>query len=383
MRFLHTSDWHLGRIFHGIHLTEDQAFVLDQFVSLVADVKPDAVIIAGDIFDRAVPPPEAVQLLDETLSRILLDHRTPVIMIAGNHDSPERLGFGNRLLARQGLHVVGPLAAMNEPVVLPDPAGPVWFLPLPYAEPAVVRSQLDATAADCEQAMQGQIRKIRQQVPDHARTVAIAHSFISGGEPSESERFLSVGGVETVPAGLFSGFNYTALGHLHKPQTAGRPHIRYSGSLLKYSFSEANHDKGVLLVELNPQGEAAIEQIRLAPQRDVRCVQGLLEDLLHGPKPGESADDYLQITLDDPGPVLDPMGRLRTIYPNLLEIRRTQLHSAADLRGPAADHRRLTDQDLFAAFFEQVAGEKLSSEQEAAFAAILEEVYRERREVAE
>lgn len=383
LRFLHTSDWHLGRIFHGIHLTDDQAFVLDQFVRLVADVKPDAVIIAGDVFDRAVPPPEAVQLLDETLSRILLDYRTPVIMIAGNHDSPERLGFGNRLLSRQGLHVVGPLAAMSEPVVLQDAAGPVYFLPLPYAEPAVVRSQLDATAADCEQAMRAQIGKVWRQVPANARTVAIAHSFISGGEPSESERFLSVGGVETVPAGVFSQFDYTALGHLHKPQTVGKPYIRYSGSLLKYSFSESNHDKGLYLVELGPQGEPLIEQIRLSPKRDVRCVQGLLDDFLSGPKSGEPVDDYLQITLEDTGPVLDPMGRLRTIYPNLLEIQRTQLNIDSNLRGPAADHRRLTDQDLFASFFEQVAGEQLTDEQAAAFAAVLDEVYRERREVAE
>ncbi|KYZ75796.1 exonuclease sbcCD subunit D [Anaerosporomusa subterranea] len=382
MRFLHTSDWHLGRIFHGVHLTEDQAVVLDQFVNLVGDSKPDAVVIAGDVFDRAVPPPEAVQLLDETLSRILLDYQIPVIMIAGNHDSPERLGFGNRLLSRQGLHVVGPLASMNDPVVINDAAGPVYFLPMPYAESAVVRSLLDENAADCERAMQAQINHVLRQVPADARTVAIAHSFISGGESSESERFLSVGGVETVTAGVFSRFNYTALGHLHKPQTVGKPNIRYSGSLLKYSFSESDHEKGLYLVDINQQGEVSTERIKLAPRRDVRCVEGMLEDFLKRPKLGESVEDYLQITLQDDGPVLDPMGRLRAIYPNVLEIQRTQLNATGELRGPVADHRRLTDHDLFASFFEQVTGVKLNSEQEAGFAAALEEVYRDRREVA-
>lgn len=382
MRFLHTSDWHLGRIFHGVHLTDDQEFVLKEFVRLVGDLKPNAVVIAGDIFDRAVPPPEAVQLLDEVISQLLLDYRTPVIMIAGNHDSPERLGFGNRLLSRQGLHVVGPLATASEPVVLHDEFGPVYFLPLPYADPAMVRSRLDENAADCERAMQAQVFHALRQVPAEARTVAIAHSFLSGGEKSESERFLSVGGVETVPTGVFSRFHYTALGHLHKPQTVGNPCIRYSGSLLKYSFSEASHEKGLYLVEMDNRGQVTTERMQLSPRRDVRCVNGLLEEFLAGPKQGESVDDYLQITLDDDGPVLDPMGRLRAIYPNVLEIQRTQLSDGGELRGPAADHRGLTDQDLFASFFEQVTGIPLNDEQTKGFVTALEEVYRQQREVA-
>lgn len=380
MRFVHTSDWHLGRIFHGIHLTEDQDYVLDQFVKLVGNAQPDAVIIAGDVFDRAVPPPEAVQLLDETLSRILLDYKTPIIMIAGNHDSPERLGFGNRLLSRQGLHVVGPLTA-GEPVVIPDAFGPVYFLPLPYAEPAIVRSRLDETATDCHRAMQAQVNHAIRTVPAGVRMVAVAHSFLSGGEKSESERFLSVGGVETVGVEIFSRFSYTALGHLHKPQIVGRPNIRYSGSLLKYSFSEAGHEKGLYMVEVDSHGQTAIETVKLSPKRDVRCLSGKLDDFLKGPHFG-CQEDYLQITLEDDGPVLDPIGRLRQIYPNVLEIQRTQLNASGDLRGPAADHRRLTDNDLFASFFEQVTKTKLDKEQSKAFAAMLEEVYRERREAS-
>lgn len=382
MRFLHTSDWHLGRIFHGVHLTSDQAHILDQFFYLVRDTKPDAVVIAGDIYDRAVPPTEAVNLLDDTLSRLLLDLKVPVIAIAGNHDSPERLGFGNRLLSRQGLHVVGQLPGQLAPVVINDSHGPVYFLPLTYAEPALVRERFgNDSAIDHQTAIELMIKQALANVPAQVRTVAVAHAFIAGGEESESERPLSVGGSSMVSAKVFSPFNYTALGHLHNSQQAGGDNIRYSGSLLKYSFAEAGHRKGINLVELDEQGHAEVEVVSLSPRRDVRCIDGFFKDLLNGPQNTESPDDYIMVTLRDSSPILDARGQLQAVYPNVLHIDLPRLNTGGNLRGPQGDHRRLGETQLFSTFFEQMTGETLNNEQAAGLAQIIDEVYRQNREV--
>lgn len=380
MRFIHTSDWHLGRIFHGVHLTADQSYILDEFYAFVRDTKPDAIVIAGDIYDRAVPPPEAVNLLDETLSRLLLDFKMPVIAIAGNHDSPERLGFGNRLLARQGLHVIGQLPGEIEPVIIGDSTGPVYFVPLTYAEPALVRERFaDPNAVDHQTAIEIMIRRGLAKVPAQARKVAIAHAFIAGGEESESERPLSVGGSGMISAGVFAPFNYTALGHLHNCQTAGNSSIRYSGSLLKYSFAEANHNKGVTIVELDSEGMVHTEVVSLTPRRDVRCMEGFFKQLLAEPQ--GISDDYIMITLQDDCPILDARGQLQNVYPNLLHIEYPRLNTGGQLSGPQADHRRIGETELFASFFEQMTGDKLSSEQTTEFGKVVEEIYRQNREV--
>lgn len=380
MRFIHTSDWHLGRIFHGVHLTADQSYILDEFYAFVRDTKPDAIVIAGDIYDRAVPPPEAVNLLDETLSRLLLDFKMPVIAIAGNHDSPERLGFGNRLLARQGLHVIGQLPGEIEPVIIGDSTGPVYFVPLTYAEPALVRERFaEPNAVDHQTAIEIMIRRGLAKVPAQARKVAIAHAFIAGGEESESERPLSVGGSGMISAGVFAPFNYTALGHLHNCQTAGNSSIRYSGSLLKYSFAEANHNKGVTIVELDSEGMVHTEVVSLTPRRDVRCMEGFFKQLLAEPQ--GISDDYIMITLQDDCPILDARGQLQNVYPNLLHIEYPRLNTGGQLSGPQADHRRIGETELFASFFEQMTGDKLSSEQTTEFGKVVEEIYRQNREV--
>lgn len=379
MRILHTSDWHLGRIFHGAHLTDDQAYILDQFVKLAGDTKPDVILIAGDIYDRSVPPAEAVKLLDEVLSNILLDYGVPMIMIAGNHDSPERLGFGTRLLARQGLHLFGQLP-VTVPVILHDVHGPVCFCPLPYAEPAVVRERLaDPDAVDHERAMRLLVNQAVKTVPPGTRSVAIAHAFVAGGEVSESERPLSVGGTGTVDASCFRPFHYTALGHLHRTQNNGS--IRYAGSLMKYSFSEAAHTKSVTMVEMDGTGKTTLQEISLTPRRDVRCLEGFINDILAGPQNGESREDYLMVTLKDTGAILDAIGKLREVYPNILHIERPHLTTGGELHGPGGDHRRLSEIDLFSSFFEQVTGAPLSDGQAGAFAETVEELYRKDREV--
>lgn len=384
MRFLHTSDWHLGRIFHGVHLTEDQSYIIDDFLACVKDTKPNGIIIAGDIYDRAVPPTEAMELLDETLSQIVLDLSIPVIIIAGNHDSPERLGFGNKFLARQGLHVVGTITGPPEPIIIEDKYGPVYFLPLPYSEPALIRERFqDPEVYDHELAIKTMIQHGLGRIPENKRKVCIAHAFIAGGSTTESERPLSVGGSSVVSPALFNPFNYTALGHLHNSQSAGGEQIRYPGSLLKYSFAEANQRKGINLVEINEAGEVSIEAIHLTPRRDVRIIEGYFKDILGNPESYGNRNDYLQIILQDEGPILDPMGQLRSIFPNILNISRPHFSAPTLYKGPAPDHRKLTETQLFSSFFEQMTGQALTEEQEAEFNKTMEEILREHREVSQ
>lgn len=382
MRILHTSDWHLGRIFHGVHLTDDQAHILDQFVKLVSEVKPEAVLVAGDIYDRSVPPAEAVKLLDEVLTQVLLDCRVSVILIPGNHDSPERLGFGTRLLALQGLHIAGQLDKNITPIGIRDSNGPVYIYPVPYADPPVVRERLEVQDVhDHDRAMAAVIGQLTAHIPRGGRSVLVTHAFVAGGEESESERPLSIGGTGTVSSSRFMPFNYIALGHLHRPQNTGGEHIRYSGSLMKYSFSEAGHRKSVTLVEIDGNGKTAVEEIFLSPRRDVRCIEGFLDDILAGPKNRESREDYLKVVLKDSGAILDAMGKLRNVYPNVLHIERPFLTMGGDLRGPGGDHRSLSEIDLFSSFFEQVAGVPLSGEQLGIFTDTVESLYRQEREV--
>jgi exonuclease SbcD len=379
MRILHSADWHLGRIFHNVHLTDDQAYVLDQFVALAKDAKPDVIVIAGDVYDRAVPPPEAVSLLDEVLSRLALDCKVPVVVIAGNHDSPERLAFGERVLARQKLHVAGQAAGDMAPVAVHDAHGPVYFCPIPYAEPAVVRERLAVEAAGHEAALAALVARAVANVPAGARKVAVAHAFVAGGAASESERPLAVGTVPTVDAAVFAAFDYTALGHLHQAQNIGGGRVRYAGSPLKYSFAEAGHRKSVTLVELDGAGRATAEEIALRPRRDVRCVDGYLADILAAGERDEHAGDYIAVTLKDSGAILDPMGKLRRVYPNVLH-RIFAATAAATATGPRVDHRRQSEAELFAAFYAQATGQALNEAETAAAARLLAAFGRRERE---
>lgn len=391
MRFLHSADWHLGRVYHGVSLLEDQAHVLRQFVRIAADTRPDAILLAGDIYDRSVPPAEAVRLLDLVLSELVLDLRIPVVMIAGNHDGPDRLAFGSGLLRRAGLTVRGPLEMDAPPLVLRDAHGEVAVHALPYAEPVVVRSALaglqngggedgeGACPIDSHQAaLAVQLQAARATQPQGARSVVVAHAFVLGGGESESERPLSVGGSGAVDAALFDGFDYVALGHLHRPQQVGPARIQYSGSLLKYSFSEADHVKSVNLVELDAAGACAVERIALAPRRDLRIVEGPLDTLLAAGAGDPARDDYVLARLTDTGALLDAMGRLRSVYPNALAIERPQLAGDGPGRA-AADHRRVRMQDLFASFHRDTTGLPLDGDGVAALERIVARLEHEAR----
>ncbi|MFC2165775.1 exonuclease SbcCD subunit D [Acidobacteriota bacterium] len=381
MRFIHTADWHLGRIFYGVYLTEDQVYVLDQLVEIVKDQKPDALLISGDIYDRAVPSPEAVELLDNVLTRIVLKHKVPVIIIAGNHDSPQRLGFASSLLKKQGLHVTSLVSSEINPVVIDDRNGPVFIYPLPYAEPAVARGALGNEDINSHAAvMEEMLGRIKAIHPHKQRSIIMAHAFVVGGEGSESERPLSIGGAGTVESTVFSGFNYVALGHLHKPQSTGSEHINYAGSLLKYSFSESDHTKSVNVVEMDGKGRCRIEKIPLSLRRDVRRVEGTFKEILKGPEKGRNKEDYLLGTLHDKGAILDAMIQLREVYPNVLHIERPFIDTSEKLTGFKGDLQKIDDAELFASFFSQVTDDKPTEDQISSFASVVDKLQRRDRE---
>lgn len=382
MRLLHTADWHLGRLLHGASLVEDQAHALDQVVDAARDAAVDAVLVSGDIYDRAVPPPEAVTLLDDVLARLVLGLHIPVVLIAGNHDSPRRLDFASRVLREQGLHVRAWPEAEPVPITLADAHGPVSVLAVPFAEPSVVRERIESEEiADHDTALRVLTRRARAAIPPGNRSVLMAHAFVAGGMPTESERPLSVGGSGRVGVGRFRGFDYVALGHLHRPQRLMSDRIWYSGSLLRYSFEESTHQKSLNLVEIGADGSCTVEPIELTPRREVRCVRGSMEELLAGPEAGASADDYLHVTVLDRQPVHDPLGRLRAVYPNLLQLERPFDRVVPDPTG-MVDHRRVDDRVLFERFFVEVTGQSLSEAERAAFDETLADLRAREREAS-
>ncbi|KAA9025696.1 exonuclease SbcCD subunit D [Niallia endozanthoxylica] len=320
MKFIHTADWHLGKLVHGIYMTEDQRFILNQFVSLVEEEKPDAVVIAGDLYDRSVPPTEAVELLDEVLFKINVELNIPVVAISGNHDSAERLSFGSSWYRNSQFYLAGKLSKELLPVSIKG----VNFYLVPYAEPGIVRQLFDDDTIHTHQdAMKTIIDQIEKNINSHEPNVFVGHAFVLGGATSDSERTLSVGGSGCVSVDLFEPFSYTALGHLHSPDAIKHQSVKYSGSLMKYSFSEAKQKKSVSIIEIDEKGQFDIRYRSLSPRNDMRELEGTLEQLLDpGVYQHEKVDDYLKVTLLDEGALLDPIGKLRQVYPNVLHLER-------------------------------------------------------------
>ncbi|MEK3883061.1 exonuclease SbcCD subunit D [Paenibacillus sp. PL2-23] len=377
MKLLHTADWHLGKLVHGVYMTDDQRYVLEQLIQAVRDEKPDAVIIAGDLYDRAVPPTDAVDLLDETLERIVIELNTPVLAIAGNHDSPDRISFGTRMMESRGLYLVGQLRADAPPVVLRDEHGEVCFHSIPYADPAVVRHVLeDETIRSHDDAMGAIVKRLEARMDPAARHVLIGHAFVTPtGEAaentSESERPLAIGGAEYVSASHFRSFHYTALGHLHQAHYVRDESIRYAGSPMKYSISEEKHHKGYYIVNIDGTGAAQVEKRELKPRRDMRRVMVAVEELESHPV----NEDYVYVTLISDHPVLFPMEKVRAVYPNAMHVDRvSQVRAAASAeqagdKPAAAPRRSETDPvELFAAFYQEVKEQPLSDEKKALFA---------------
>ncbi|MCP3821779.1 exonuclease SbcCD subunit D [Streptomyces sp. A3M-1-3] len=320
MRFLHTSDWHLGRSFHRVSLLDAQAAFVDHLVATVREQRVDAVLVAGDVYDRAVPPLAAVELFDRALHRLAaLD--VPTVMISGNHDSARRLGVGAGLIGRAGIHLRTDPAECATPVVLTDTYGDVALYGLPYLEPALVKDEFGAEAGH-EAVLAAAMRRVRADLagrPAGSRSVVLAHAFVTGGEASDSERDITVGGVAAVPAGVFDGVDYAALGHLHGCQTITE-RVRYSGSPLAYSFSETDHRKSMWLVDLGPAGTVTAERLPCPVPRPLARIRGHLAELLEDPALERYEDAWVEATLTDPVRPAEPMARLTARFPHTLSL---------------------------------------------------------------
>ena len=361
MRILHTSDWHLGRSFHGLHLLEDQAVVLAQILQIAKDSKVDVVVVAGDIYDRAGPPTDAVGLLNATLEELILNLHLPVILIAGNHDNPDRLNFGQALFAQKQLYIYGTVMANATPVALEDKYGSVYFAPLTYCEPLTATELSGEKQPNHDAALAWQIKQMLAQIPADARKIAVAHAFVAGAMPTpDSERPLAVGGTTTVELKNFEPFNYTALGHLHATQNCS-PIVRYSGSLLKYSFAEATQKKAVHIVDLDGSGAAKVETIALTQPHDLIRLKGSFQELL-AKDPADYAAAYMQLTLTDAAPILDAKHKLETVYPQILELTYERLTPAQkELSVEAAQKKKVSSHELFSTFFQAVNERKLET----------------------
>ncbi|WP_047980088.1 exonuclease SbcCD subunit D [Ornithinibacillus contaminans] len=365
MKILHTADWHLGKIVNSVHMTEDQDYILNQILDIIRKEQPDVLVIAGDLYDRAVPPKEAVDLLNRVLTTLVTDIKIPVLAISGNHDSPERLEFGTEMFRAQNLYIETKLSRSLEPVILNDEHGPVYFHLVPYIEPAEAREFFaDNSIHSHQTAMEAVIRYIKQHHDMTKRHIFVGHAFVAGGMESESEERLSmIGGTPYVDANLFDDFSYVALGHLHQPQRIRRNVVRYSGSILKYSFSEANHKKSVTIIDLDEAGTCELGYIPLQPKHDLRVVEGYFEELMANPL--ENNEDYLHIRLLDKGKIMDPMYKLRKVYPNILRLERVGLattKSLVDLQ-QIRQKQSQSHQELFASFYKEITDEAIDEKQ--------------------
>jgi DNA repair protein SbcD/Mre11 len=377
MKIFHTADWHLGKLIQGVYMTEDQRHILNQFIEDIENEKPDVVIIAGDLYDRSIPTTEAVDLLNEILDHIVLKLKTPVLAIAGNHDSPGRLQFGSAMMKEAGFHIAGDLRDAFSPVIYNDEHGEVHFHLLPYTEPGKVRHELELEEIKTHNdAMDAIVSKINEQKDPNARHVAIGHCFVTpSGEKAEntsdSERPLSIGGAEHVSAIHFEGFHYTALGHLHQAHYVKNETIRYAGSPLKYSVSEANHKKGYLIVELGKDGQVDVEKRLLQARNDIRRVEGFIEEI----EKHDTSEDYVFVKLLDETPVISAMERVRAVYPNAMHVERALTFSTNNEENNENEQRAKMDQkSLFKAFYKEVTGSEPSNDKEKLFSEVLQEM---------
>lgn len=362
MKFLHTADLHIGKSIYEFNMLEDQRHILEEILQIAREEQVDAILLAGDIYDRSVPSTEAVQLLEWFLLEAL--GVAKVFMISGNHDSAERLCFGASLLEKSGLYIAG--GKEWKEVILEDKYGMVAFHLLPFVKPAV------AAAGNSEEAVAKQLEQLKANWGEADRHVLLTHFFVCAGgkepELSESEQHNYVGGLEQVDSSLFAGYDYVALGHIHKPQCMKRGQIYYSGSPLSYSFSECSVKnaeafgrKGVYIVELQESGAMGISRKVLHPMRNMRIIKGSLKELMEqGSELEQGREDYIQAILTDKDELIDPIGSLRSIYPNVMQIvleKRLQEGSMPLLHG--AESKSKTMEELFGSFYEALAGEQM------------------------
>lgn len=364
MKFLHLSDLHLGKRVNGFSMIGDQKYILAQILQIAQKERADGVILAGDIYDKPVPPAEAVQIFDEFLTK-LADMEIPVFLVSGNHDCAERIAFGAHLMRGKNVYISPVYDGAVEPVRLKDEFGELNLFLLPFLKPAIVRHAFeDAQISSYQDALRTAVEHM--QIDRDRRNVLVAHQFVTGASRCDSEE-ISVGGVDNVEASVFDAFDYVALGHIHSPQHVGRETVRYCGTPLKYSFSEADQEKSVTVAELLEKGRVLIRQIPLVPLRDMRKLRGsYLEVTALSFYQGMNREDYIQVTLTDEEDVPDGMQKLRIIYPNLMRLeydnRRTREERTVDA---AADAEQKSELELFEEFYELQNNQPMSEQQRA------------------
>ena len=378
MKFIHLSDLHLGKRVYDFNLTEDQKYILKEILKVIDTENPDAVLIAGDIYDKSVPSTEAVELLDEFLYQ-LSGRDLQVFLISGNHDSPERLAFASRLISRTGIHLSPVYNGAVEPIVLTDEFGPVNVYLLPFVKPVHVRRFFpDATIESYNDALRTAVEAL--DIDRAERNILVTHQFVTGAIRSDSEE-ISVGGTDNVDAAVFDGFDYVALGHIHGPQNISSERIRYCGTPLKYSFSEAKHQKSVTVIDLEDKESISVRTVPLHPLRDMREIEGTYEELTYRPNyEGTDTDDYIHITLTDEEDIPDAIGKLRLIYPNLMSL--DYNNSRTRSAGMLSDLEELQNKSplvLFEEFYEQQNGRPMSEQQENFVRKIMENIWEDKR----
>jgi exonuclease SbcD len=394
MKIIHTSDWHIGKIVNEFSMIEDQKYILNKLIELIKEEQPNVLIIAGDIYDRSIAPVDAVELLNETLSNLIINTDTKIVAISGNHDSGERLSFGSKILEKQGLYICGADNELYRHVVIKDDNKNVNFYLVPYKDPALVKKLLDNKAIkNHNDAMSETIKTIKENLNKEEVNILVSHGYVTMKrsdaiesneqkyeiaqlEISESERPLSIGGTDLIDGNLFNDFDYVALGHLHGRQRIGKDEMRYSGSLLKYSFSEVNQKKGVIVLDIEDDKSINIEFKKLNPIRDMRVVKGDIENLVkEGREVEDGKEDYIQAILTDDGELINPMEKLRSVYPNTMLITRERRREySEDKTSAKGEYKTKSKIDLFKEFYEDLGSGDYTKEKENVLMNTIDEV---------
>lgn len=376
MKFVHLSDLHLGKRVNGYSMIEDQKYILLKILNVIDEQKAEAVVIAGDVYDKPIPPTEAVQLFDDFLFR-LVERDLQILVISGNHDSPERIAFGSRFMDKSGVHMSQVYNGKNDLVELNDKYGKVNFYMLPFVKPSNVRRFFEDeeinTYTDAVR-----VAVSHMNVNKKARNVIITHQFVTGAQRSESET-IAVGGTDNVDSYVFDDFDYVALGHIHGPQNVGKNTVRYCGTPLKYSFSEISHKKSVTVVEMKEKGNVKVSTVELTPKLDMREIKGTYEELTFKKNyENTNTEDYLHIILTDEEDVADAVAKLRCVYPNLMKLDYDNTRTRNSLALTQAEEtEKKTDTELLSEFFEKQNGKPLSDEQLEYAANLFEQIKEE------
>lgn len=394
MKIIHTSDWHIGKIVNEFSMIEDQKYILNKLIELIEIEDPKVLLIAGDIYDRSIPPVEAVELLNETLNKLIIEKDIKVLAISGNHDGGERLSFGGSILEKQGLYIAGRDEELYKKVTIKDENKNINFYLVPYKDPALTKKILeDKEIKSHNDAMISVVNKIKKELNKKEKNILVGHGYITMKrkdaikelenkyevaelETSESERPLSIGGTDLIDGNIFEDFDYVALGHLHGRQKVGREEMRYSGSLLKYSFSEVNQKKGVYILDINKENNIDIDFKPMKPLRDLRIIKGNIEDLLEeGRNIKDGKNDYIQAILTDDGELINPMEKLKSVYPNTMLITRERKKEITEDKTSAkGEYKNKSKLELFKEFYDDLGNGDYTKEKEEVLINTINEV---------